>query len=118
MDIGAWPAATAGFALGYGLYGIVVGFIFGELLAIAVALVMLNRSEKNHPLQSFGRFATFIAGAIGVVGWTYAVGRPSIIAFCGLSVLSLALIAWIVRAEIVTIRNTLLMARRLIVRGA
>jgi hypothetical protein len=95
-----------------------VGFIFGELLAIAAALVMLNRSEKNHPLHGFGRFATFIAGAIGAIGWTYTVGRPSMVAFAGLSLLSLALIAWIVRSEIVTIRNTLLMARRLVFRGA
>ena len=49
LRLTAWPAAMAGFALGYGLYGIVVGFIFGELLAIGVALVMSTEARRTTP---------------------------------------------------------------------
>jgi O-antigen/teichoic acid export membrane protein len=112
----AWPAALVGVAITHDLYGIVSGFIFGEFIAFAVALVMLNRSEDNPMLQGFDRFAKFVGSSIAVAGWAFALMRPGLPILSALSVFSLILITWIVSSEMATIRASILSARRYIVR--
>jgi O-antigen/teichoic acid export membrane protein len=112
LRLAAWPAALAGLALTHNLYGIVAGFIAGELVAFSVALIMLNRSEEKDRLAGFGRFATFIAGSAVILGWSYVLGRPSILGVAGLAAISLALFAWIIQSERGTIIAAVAMAQR------
>lgn len=114
----AWPAALIGAAISHDLYGIVAGFIFGEFVAFAVALIMLNRSEGGRMFQGFGRFAAFVAGSAAIAGWTYAAARPSLVVISGLLACSMALTGWVVRSELATIKDALALVRRLIVRGS
>jgi O-antigen/teichoic acid export membrane protein len=112
----AWPAAFLGVAITGDLYGLVLGFVFGELLAFIVALVMLNRSEKSRLLSDFGRVAIFLAGSACIFAWACLEQKPSISAFCGLAVVTAAIGTWIVRSERATITDAISLARRMVVR--
>jgi O-antigen/teichoic acid export membrane protein len=114
----AWPAAFAGLLITHDLYGIVAGFIFGELVAACVALVMLNRSEQKPRFAGFDRFAVFIAGSAGVLAWTVVVSKPTVVGVAALAVYSAALVAWIIWSERGTIIASLGMARRLVLQRA
>ncbi len=110
----AWPAALLGVWLGYGLVGIVLGFIFGELIGAAWALVMVNRSEEKPMLYGFGRFALFIAGAADIIAWAFFAGRFSLAGFGALLVLTAILLAWAVYSQADTIAGAIATARKLI----
>jgi O-antigen/teichoic acid export membrane protein len=109
----AWPAAIFGVMMGAGLIGIVIGFIFGELIAAAWALVMLNRSESNNILQGFGRLALFVSGSAVIVAWVLLLTPFSIGHFLILLIITSALLAWIGLSEERTICNALSLTRRL-----
>jgi hypothetical protein len=112
----AWPAAFAGFALSPDLVGVVAGFIFGELVAFAVALVMLNRSERTNAWGGFDRLAMFLVASLTTVAWTFVVARPSALAVGALAAVSISLVVWIVRAEFAALQEAVLMVRRVALR--
>lgn len=112
----AWPAALAGFVVSPNLVGIVAGFIFGEIVAFAVALIMLNRSEQMPPWAGFGRFGVFIAVSLVTLVWTWCIAHPSALAIAGLAAVTFALGAWLVRSEFATLREAVLMVRRVAIR--
>jgi O-antigen/teichoic acid export membrane protein len=116
LRLTAWPAALAGFVVSPNLVGVVAGFIFGELVAFAVALVMLNRSERTSLWGGVDRFALFLAASLTTVAWTFAVAHPTVLGVAALAAVSIALAGWIVRAEFVTLQETFLLARRVMLR--
>jgi O-antigen/teichoic acid export membrane protein len=114
----AFPSAFLGVALIGGLRGVVAGFIAGELISIAVSLVLLNRNMGKPPIQGFDRFAAFFLASAAIVGWNLAIERRSVTAEIALLGASLLLAAWIVRRESMAIRHGVDVAGRLLRRRA
>lgn len=113
----AWPAALVGVAVTRDLYEIVLGFILGEFIAFAVALVMLNNTEKAPITNGFDRFVAYLASAGCVLGWSLLPSHPSVLGFCLLLVLSGGLIVWVWRAERVAIDDAIRVASQIAARG-
>jgi len=103
----AYPGAFLGVALVGGLRGVLMGFIAGELIAIAASLGLLNRNMDLLLLSGIDRFAAFILTATAIVGWDIAIERHSIVAEAGLLIASMVLTGWIIRREMPTIREAI-----------
>ena len=56
-----FPGALIGYRLFGGLTGVVGGFAAGEMIAVIIAVALVNRDTGDEPLRGFGRFAMFIA---------------------------------------------------------
>lgn len=96
--------AVGGYLIG-GLEGVVLGFTVGELLSVAVATVMLNLSNGDPLLHKTDRLVLFVLGCGAILAWVIEIERGQFIEGVLLACASAALIAWIVRREIVTIRD-------------
>jgi O-antigen/teichoic acid export membrane protein len=110
----AWPAAIAGVLLGLGLIGIVLGFIFGELVAAAWALVMLNRSENNNLLHGFDYLAMFVAGSIIIIGWVLLPVHFSGIRLAVLMLASGAVATWAVSSGAAAILEAYVLLKKFV----
>jgi O-antigen/teichoic acid export membrane protein len=110
----AWPAAWTWGYIDGSLAAIVAGFLLGELIAFAVAVLMLNRSQGVALFRGFGRFAGFIGTNIVVLGWTQP-GLPLWVILI-LSALTAVVGGIIVRSEFTTIRGSFLMGQRILLR--
>ena len=93
----AWPGAYVGYELIHGLDGIVTGFIFGELTALSVAILLLYGLDRTLLLQNLLRIGEFILVFTVTVAWTQMFMHPHMLTITLLSVLSpliLALVFW------------------------
>ena len=84
----AWPAAYLGYELIHGLDGIVTGFVFGELTALSVAILLLYGSDRTLLFESLGRIGEFILVFAITVAWTQMFLHPHMLTITLLSVLS------------------------------
>ncbi len=73
----AIATAFLGLRLIGGLEGVVVGFFAGEVVAILVALNLLNRDMDATPMRGFDRWAEFMIACGTVVGWNLALANRS-----------------------------------------
>lgn len=103
----ALPIGAVGGYLVRGLEGVVLGFTLGELLAVAVATVMLNLSNGDPPLHKTDRLGLFVLGCAAIIAWVIEIERSKLIEVAVLASVSAALVAWIIRREIVTIRDAI-----------
>jgi O-antigen/teichoic acid export membrane protein len=111
--IGLAGAVAGEFTIG-GLYGIVLGLILGEFLALGTALYLINRQTGLPILAGFDRFASFVAASASLIGWAYLIAKPQPLGIVGVGTLTLACVAWIVRREARTFDIALAIARRAI----
>ena len=109
-----FPGALAGIWLIGGLTGIVAGFLGGELLAAAFALVLLNGVLGRALWHGFDRFLALVASAGVIVGWDLALqaGRWSF-ALC-MVLLTVGLLGWLARREAAVIAEAVIALRRMI----
>lgn len=108
----AFAGAFIGLWLIGGLGGVVVGFILGELIAIAVALILLNRNMDRGPLHGFDRLLAFTCVCGAIVGWNLALGSGGWPAQACMLILSVALGVWLWRRESAVIVELVSLARR------
>lgn len=99
----AFPLAFGSVALVGGLPGMLLAFIVGELIALALGIALLNRAAGATLWLGFDRFFIFVSVSAAVVGWAAAVSHPVPIMILGLSAISMAVGAWVVRRESETI---------------
>ena len=111
------PAAIAGLALIGGLAGVALGFILGEMVALSVAIVLVNRARGKGLLHDFDRVVLFMLASAAICGWTLSLTRPSGIGLVAMACASALLVAWIVRLESTTIGEAFETARALLRRG-
>ncbi len=112
-----FPGAFAGLWLVGGITGIVAGFLAGELVAAAVALLLLNRATHRNVWATFDRLAALVAGDTVIVGWTAVLGGSAGTVWryplgAALLVATLGLLAWLIRRETVVITEAVSAARR------
>jgi O-antigen/teichoic acid export membrane protein len=98
-----FPAAFVGLWTIGGLLGVVVGFIGGETLSIATALILLNRNTHHSLLNGFDRFAMFVASGVLIVAWNLAAMAHDILWEGGLLFVSIGLTFVVWRREKSTI---------------
>ncbi len=75
--ISVLPCAFLGMWLLGGLEGVVSGFIVGELIAIATALVLLNRLTTHGSWSRFDRLGLYVMVALEIIGLNIAIDRRS-----------------------------------------
>ena len=95
----AFAGALIGLRTMGGLEGVVTGLILGEFIALAIALVLLNRDMGRPPLQTFDRVAEFILASGVIVGWNLALGARLWQAEAAMAVVTAALAAWFYRRQ-------------------
>jgi O-antigen/teichoic acid export membrane protein len=102
-----FPGAFVGLRLIGGLSGVVVGFIGAEVVAVAVALVLLNRNLNRRSWHGFERLGALILFGSAIMGWNLALqlGLWSVEA-CMLLV-SIPLTIWLYCREGAVIREVL-----------
>jgi O-antigen/teichoic acid export membrane protein len=99
VRLAAFPLAIVAARFGGAIQGIIVGFIGGELLALAVGLVMVNRAAGRPLGHGFARVGLFLTAGVLLLGWEAAVSRPSTALIAPLAAASLALTAAIIARE-------------------
>jgi len=109
----AYPCAFAGVRLFGGLRGMVAGFAVGEMVSIAIALVLMNRAAERPLLAGFDRLAAFFLTCCAVIGWNLFAHYSTIPAGVMMAALSAALILWIARREAASIADARQLIRRL-----
>ena len=98
-----FPVALGAVALGGGLKGLVGGFIFGEIIALATAVVMVNLAAGENMLRDLERIAAFLLGSGAVLAWVVAATHPSIAGLTAVTAGSLIWIWWVLGRESATI---------------
>jgi O-antigen/teichoic acid export membrane protein len=92
------PAGLAGLALIGGVAGVVSGIILGEFVALATAIVLLNKARDVRWTHDFDRIIAFAVGCVLVLGLAASVQArwmPGV----ALILPSLLLTAWLVGRE-------------------
>jgi len=107
----AYPAAFAGLWLVGGLSGVVGGFLSGEMIAISVAVVLVNRDTGRTLLQGFGRLATYGLVCAAVVSWNLIGQIQSPVFILGPVGLSVLAVGRIFACEATTLRTALASVR-------
>ena len=105
-----FPGAMVGYWLHGGLTGVVVGFIFGETISIAVSLYLLNRDTQRPPFSDVDRFVIFLLFGGAIVGWNGVWVHPSWWLAMAMTAISVALSYWLYRREEATFREGLMVA--------
>lgn len=114
-----FPGAFAGLMMIGGITGIVGGFLAGEVVAAAIALILLNRATGRAMSTGFDRLAALVTGNALVVGWTIVLGRsaeeiwrwPTMVA---LLIATLGLLGWLARREAVVVAEAVSVVRRVV----
>ena len=109
----AFAGALIGLRTMGGLEGVVTGLILGEFIALAIALVLLNRDMRRPLLRTFDRVAEFILASGVIVGWNLALGARLWQAEAAMAVVTAALAVWFYRRESALIVEVLTGARGL-----
>jgi len=112
-----FPGAWIGFHVWHGLMGVVCGFLGGEVVSIAVALVLVNRDTDSSPRHGFDRFGLFLLTAGAIVGWNLAWPRLALVTGAAAACGTMALIAVCLLREKQTIRDLLQAVSRQVRRG-
>jgi O-antigen/teichoic acid export membrane protein len=107
------PAALIGLWLLGGLIGVVVGFTFGEMISIVIALAIVNRETRDPLFRDFKRLMMFALVAATLVAWNAAMKTHTFGETVGLCLISLALAIWIYRSESRAVTEAQALARRL-----
>ena len=116
--LAAYPAAfLGGVALG-GLPGVVIGFTFGELLAHATGLILVNRSGDRTTFAGFERVAEFVLGSTFLMAGILLIEHRQPLAAAAAGVCGLALAIWIARRERIAIGASVDLIRRVLGRPA
>ena len=116
--LSVFPLALVGRILIGGLPGLVAGFIAGEMISVAISLLLLNRDAERPAGTGFDRFAIFILASGLIVAWDLALVRQAgFISYAVLAGLTGATTLWLVRRETEVINESLVMAAAAI-RGA
>jgi hypothetical protein len=110
----AIATAFAGLRLIGGLEGVVVGFFAGEVVAILVALTLLNRDMHSATTHGFDRWAEFMVACGAVVGWNLAIASRSWAEGGAMMVVSVAALVWLAKREAPSFREIGSMAERLL----
>lgn len=95
----AYPGAAVGLWISHSLEGLVGGFIIGEVLSIATAILLLNRNLDRGVTAGFARYGRFLAVAVLVIAWDVCWGRTPILVLLGLAAASVALAVWTLASE-------------------
>jgi O-antigen/teichoic acid export membrane protein len=106
----AYPAAFVG---GLTVGGVVIGFVFGELIAHSAGLMLLNQGFKRPLISGFHRIVLFASGSATILGWVWVVQNRALPQGAGLLLVSCLLMAWLIRSERAAITETLAMVRKL-----
>jgi lipopolysaccharide exporter len=109
-----FPGALIGLRLIGGLTGVVVGFTGAELIAIAVALSLLNGATQRNFLHGFDRLGVLVLTGASILAWNLALSARSILGCSTMLVVSVALIVWLCRRERVVVAEAIAAAHRLI----
>jgi O-antigen/teichoic acid export membrane protein len=109
----AFPLAYLGLRLFGGLDGVLGGFIVGELVSVATALLLLNRNNGLPTLRGFDRYAAFMIVSAIIVAWNIVVARRSAAGALAASLLSVAMLAWMARREWRTLTDAVDLGRRI-----
>lgn len=109
--ISALPIALAAAQFSASLEAIMLGFIFGELLALFVALGLLARSKAVDMLKECGRVALFLALAAAVTGAAWLGDSASWLAMAGCVVAIIGVAGMLAYAERATLVATWRLAR-------
>ena len=94
-----FPAAFLGIRLIGGITGVVTGFIGGEMIAIVVALVLLNRTMHRPTWHGFDCLPALLLTGGAIVAWNLALASGSWPAMGAMLLPSVALLAWLWRRE-------------------
>ena len=109
----AFAGALIGFRAAGNLEGVVTGLILGEFIALAIALVLLNRDMRRPRLQTFDRVAEFILACGLIVGWNLALSTRLWQSETIMAVVTAALALWFYRREAALIGEMLTVTRGL-----
>ncbi len=108
----AYPAAfVCGLVLA-GLPGVMAGFVFGELLAQSVGLILLNKVFQKPLFSGFDRIVMFMTGSAAILGAIWVFQHDGILPRVAMALAVGGLIGWMAYRERPAIRETVLLARR------
>lgn len=108
----AFAGALLGLRILGGLQGLMVGFIVGEIIALALTQLLSNRDQGRGRLAGFSRLGTFAMVCGGIVGWNLALRAGLWPAEAGLAIATVVLTVWLSRRESAVIIEALVWARR------
>jgi O-antigen/teichoic acid export membrane protein len=108
----AFLFAFIGLWLMGGLMGIVVGFTLGEIMAIGVALLLMNHGMERPWWSGLDRMAEFVLACVCVVGWNFALGARAWPAEAAMLGLSAVCAVWLIRREFAVIVGALAILQR------
>ena len=107
-----FPGALIGMRLMDGPGGIVVGFIGAEVIAVAVALALMNHGMSRRLWHGFERLGALILTSGAIVGWNLALQARLWPAEASMLLASIALMVWLYRREATVIGEVLTLVRR------
>ncbi len=113
VRLAAYPSAIVAGQVLAGLPGVILGFVFGELLAHGAGLTLLNRGFARPVFSGFHRLFVFLLASATIEGWVWMIQNRAfslslvLIPFTGL------LLIWVTRREKIAIEETFAIARRL-----
>ncbi len=88
-----------------GVISITAGFIVGELLALATAILLVNRASGRRLLHDFDRVALFILASMLIVGWTTVADHREAVRIIILACGSMLALGWLVKRERATLQQ-------------
>jgi O-antigen/teichoic acid export membrane protein len=110
----AFAGAFIGMALLGGMPGLVGGFLAGEMLATALAMVLVNRNNGRAPMDRFDRLGACLATYGLVIAWNMTLSAHFWWGAVALVPASIALGAWIWVSEAAVILAALATARQVV----
>jgi O-antigen/teichoic acid export membrane protein len=107
----AFVGAYVGLRLVGGMAGLVSGFLAGEMLATALAMMLVNRNNGRALTDRFDRLGVCIATYCLVISWNIILGAGFWWGVAVLAPASIALATWIYLTETAVIHRALATAR-------
>ena len=103
----AFPGALVGIYISHNLEGLVGGFIVGEVISIAAAILLLNRTLDRRITAGLLRYGRFLGVACLIFGFDLALAHPAVVPLAGLTAAAFGLGFWILRSEMIGITTLL-----------
>ena len=107
-----FPAAFIGLWLMNSLTAVVLSFIVAEFIAVAVAMMLLNRMLGRRIVHGADRIAMLVLICVWVVAWNLAWQAQMWLLGACMVPISIVLLIWIYRREADVINEALVMVRR------